>query len=92
VISGDNLPIDESKWNKKNEIEEYADKVYNFLNEHYPNAYTYAEISNGIGLEKSPKALGYDWAHWLRISKTLEELDKIETKIIDGQSYYRAKK
>jgi len=86
------VPIDEHKWNKKSEIEEYADKVYNFLNEHYPNAYTYAEISKGIGLEKNPEALGYDWVHWLRISKTLEELDKIETKIIDGQSYYRAKK
>jgi hypothetical protein len=43
------VPIDETKWNRKNEFEEYADKVYNFLNEHYPNAYTYAEISNGIG-------------------------------------------
>jgi hypothetical protein len=38
------------------------------------------------------EALGYDWAYWLRISKTLEELDRIETKIIDGKSYYRAKK
>ena len=86
------MPIDESKWNRKNEFEEYADKVYIFLNEHYPDAYTYAEISDGIGLEKNPDALGYDWAYWLRISKTLEELDRIETKIIDGRSYYRAKK
>jgi hypothetical protein len=86
------VPIDESKWNRKNEFEEYADKVYNFLNEHYPNAYTYAEISNGIGLEKNPEALGYDLAYWLRISKILEEMGRIETKIIDGKSYYRAKK
>jgi len=86
------VPIDESMWNRKNEFEEYTDKVYNFLNEHYPNAYTYAEIANGIELEKNPEALGYDWAYWLRISKTLEELDRIETKIIDGRSYYRAKK
>jgi hypothetical protein len=85
------VPIDESKWSRKNEFEEYVDKVYNFLNEHYPNAYTYVEISNGIGLEKNPEAMGYDWAYWLRIVKTLQELDRIETKIIDGMSYYRAK-
>ena len=86
------MPIDESKWNRKNEFEKYADKVYNFLNENYPNAYTYAEISNGIGLEKHSEALGYDWAYWLRITKTLQELDRIENEIIDGKSYYRAKK
>ena len=86
------MPINESKWNKKNEFEEYADKVYNFLNEHYPYAYTYTEISKGIGLEKNPETLGYDWEHWLKISKILQELDKIEIKIIDGKSYYRVKK
>ena len=86
------MPIDESKWNKKNEFEEYTEKVYNFLNEHYPNAYTYIEIAQGIGLEKNSEAMGYDGTYWLRISKTLQELDKLETKIIDGKSYYRAKK
>jgi hypothetical protein len=86
------VPIDESKWNKKNEFEEYTDKVYNFLNEHYPYAYTYAEISEGIGLKNDSEALGYDWAYWLKISKTLQELDRIESKIIDGRPYYRAKK
>ena len=48
------MPIDEIKWNRKNEFEDYADKVYDFLNEHYPNAYTYAEIANGIGLKQNP--------------------------------------
>ena len=86
------MPIDEGEWNRKNEFEDYGDKVYTFLIEHYPNAYTFVEISDGIGLEKHPEVLGYDWAYWLRISKTLEELDRIETKIIDGKSYYRAKK
>ena len=86
------MPIDENKWNRKNEFEEYTDKVYKFLNENYPSAHTYAEISDGIGMEKNPEALGYDWAYWLRISKTLEVLGKIETKVIDGKPYYRAKK
>ena len=92
------MPIDGINWNTKDEIQEYSDKVYDFLNKNYPKAYSFSEISEAIEYQTKNKSkdktivFGFDFAFWASIVKKLEKEGKIESKNIEGKTYYKVKK
>ena len=86
------MPISESKWNRNSGQEEDMQKVYQFLFEKFPNAYSYKELKGVIDLPKEENIPAYNWTYWVLLVSRLQRGRKIETKNIDGQTYYRAKK
>ena len=92
------MPINEEEWNKKSKFEEDKEKVYDFLEKHYPQAFTAGEIFKNVDLPKIDKEFenlimgGFDWAYLENILKELKEEGKIESKNINGNVYYRVKK
>ena len=75
------MPIGEDKWNEKDEFAEYSNKIYKFLKENFPNAYSYDEIRSKVGMKKQSNIIGYDWTFWSHIIKRLKENFKIEISI-----------
>ena len=91
------MPINEDEWDKKSKFEEDKEKVYEFLKQNYPKAFTADEIINSVKLPKIDGgikdlvALGFDWKYLSDIFSQLKKENKIESKNIDGKTYYKAK-
>ena len=66
-------------------------KIYEFLDEKYPDVYTYDELKGIIGLPKEETVAGYNWAYFDGVVNRLQKEGIIEIKTIDRQTYYKAK-
>jgi len=84
------MPIDIDEFNKNNKMENVAKKIVDFLRDNSERAFTYEELSKEIDLNIYDKP-SFNWAFWCEIIKKLENDKKIESKNINGETYYHIK-